>query len=381
MKSHKGKEQRANVNPAATLLLPPPSHRRFAGMLLRILLPLALCLAPPALSSAQSGRQPQPPARPPSMSQHEGQKPAPPAQDPRPSQDTRPRRVTDEAQDDSPIKLSADLVTVITSVTDAAGNQINDLAQSDFEIYEDNTPQDIAGFYREGQMPLRLIFLFDTSSSIRHRFDFEQRAAAQFFRQVMRPGDQGAIMSVSTDPKLESQFTPDVDKLVNTLANMKPEGATSLYNAMIEAAKYIRPAEGRHVMVVLSDGTDTSSSTTLAQALTEVQKSDAIIYAVHSTGIAPSANVQDLAGEFVLKAMCEDTGGRAFFPPIYQEQKKEIRDLDEIYRRVAAEVRAQFVLTYYSKGGGRPNTFKAVRVAVKRPGLQVRARRGYYTSK
>lgn len=315
------------------------------------------------------------------MSQHEGQKPAPPAQDPRPSQDTRPRRVTDEAQDDSPIKLSADLVTVITSVTDAAGNQINDLAQSDFEIYEDNTPQDIAGFYREGQMPLRLIFLFDTSSSIRHRFDFEQRAAAQFFRQVMRPGDQGAIMSVSTDPKLESQFTPDVDKLVNTLANMKPEGATSLYNAMIEAAKYIRPAEGRHVMVVLSDGTDTSSSTTLAQALTEVQKSDAIIYAVHSTGIAPSANVQDLAGEFVLKAMCEDTGGRAFFPPIYQEQKKEIRDLDEIYRRVAAEVRAQFVLTYYSKGGGRPNTFKAVRVAVKRPGLQVRARRGYYTSK
>jgi Ca-activated chloride channel family protein len=350
-------------------------------MLLRILLPLAFCLLPLVFSSAQSGRQPQPPARPSSTSQHEGQKPAPAPQDPRPSQDTRPRRVTDEAQDDSPIKLSADLVTVITSVTDAAGNQINDLAQNDFEIYEDNTPQDIAGFYREGQMPLRLIFLFDTSSSIRHRFDFEQRAAAQFFRQVMRPGDQGAIMSVSTDPKLESQFTSDVDKLVNTLANMKPEGATSLYNAMIEAAKYIRPAEGRHVMVVLSDGTDTSSSTTLAQALTEVQKSDAIIYAVHSTGIAPSANVQDLAGEFVLKAMCEDTGGRAFFPPIYQEQKKEIRDLDEIYKRVAAEVRAQFVLTYYSKGGGRPNTFKAVRVAVKRPGLQVRARRGYYTSK
>lgn len=345
-------------------------------MLLRILLPLAFCLLPFALSSAQSGRQTQAPPRQPSMSQHEGQKPTPP-----PSQDTRPRRATDEAQDDSPIKLSADLVTVITSVTDAAGNQVNDLAQNDFEIYEDNAPQEIAGFYREGQMPLRLIFLFDTSSSIRHRFDFEQRAAAQFFRQVMRPGDQGAIMSVSTDPKLEAQFTSDVDKLVNALANMKAEGATSLYNAMIEAAKYIRPSEGRHVMVVLSDGTDTSSSATLAQALTEVQRSDAIIYAVHSTGIAPSANVQDLAGEFVLKAMCEDTGGRAFFPPIYQEQKKEVRDLDEIYKRVAAEVRAQFVLTYYSRGVGKANTFKSIRVAVKRPGLQVRSRRGYYTSK
>jgi Ca-activated chloride channel family protein len=197
----------------------------------------------------------------------------------------------------------------------------------------------------------------------------------------MRPGDQAAIMSVSSDPRLELQFTSDIDKLVNTLAALKPEGATALYNSIIEAAKYIRPSEGRHVMIVLSDGTDTASATTLAQALTEAQKSDAVIYGVHSTGIAPSANVQDLAGEYALKAMCEDTGGRAFFPSIYEDQKKEARDLDEIYQRVAADVRAQFVLTYYSKGGGRPNTFKSIRVSVKRPGLQVRSRRGYYTAK
>jgi len=123
------------------------------------------------------------------------------------------------------------------------------------------------------------------------------------------------------------------------------------------------------------------AAATLAQALTEVQKSDAIVYGVHSTGIAPSANVQDLAGEFALKAMCEDTGGKAFFPPIYDEQKKEARDLDEIYKRVAAEVRAQYVLTYYSKGGGRPNAFRTIQVKTQRPGLLVRARRGYYTAK
>src|ERR1044072_2570818 len=344
---------------------------------LRIFLPLLFCLLPFAFSQAQSGRQTAPPPKAPSVSQDPNKKPTPPA----PAESPRPRRAPEEDQDDKPLKLSADLVTVITSVTDAAGNQVNDLSQNDFEIYEDNAQQDVAGFYREGQLPLRLIFLFDTSSSIRHRFDFEQRAAAQFLRQVMRPGDQAAIMSVSSDPKLELQFTSDLDKLVNTLANLKPEGATALYNSLIEAARYIRPAEGRHVMVVLSDGTDTASATTLAQALTELQKSDAIIYGVNSTGIAPSANVQDLAGEFALKAMCEDTGGRAFFPPIYEEQKKESRDLDEIYRRVAAEVRAQFVLTYYSKGGARPNTFRAIRVEAKRPGMLVRSRRGYYTSK
>src|SRR5690242_15815264 len=132
-----------------------------AAVLLAVFLPFAF---------GQSGRQPQqtpqtprPPAAP---------KPTPKATE-APTQDTRPRRSTDEPQDDSPpLKLSADLVTVITSATDAAGNQVNDLSQNDFQIYEDNQPQDLAGLYREGQMPLRLIFLFDTSSSIRHRFDF-----------------------------------------------------------------------------------------------------------------------------------------------------------------------------------------------------------------
>ncbi|HKV38320.1 MAG TPA: VWA domain-containing protein, partial [Blastocatellia bacterium] len=179
-------------------------------------------------------------------------------------------------------------------------------------------------------------------------------------------------------PRMEQQFTPDVSKLTETLAHLQPGGSTSLYNSMIEAAKYLRPSEGRHVMVVLSDGDDTSSSATLSQALNEVQKSDSVVYAVHSTGIAPSASVRDLGGEFVLKEMCEDTGGRSFFPPIYKEEDKEARDLDDIYRRLAAEVRAQYVLTYYSKNGTRDGRFRQIRVQAKRPGLQVRARRGYY---
>ncbi len=336
----------------------------FQGFLIASLL---LCSLIPALASSQSGRQTKPPA----------QKPSAP-----PTPETRPRRVNpDEPQDDSPIKLSTDLVTAITSVTDPAGNQINDLTKQDFIIYEDNKPQDLEGVYREGQLPLRLVFLFDTSTSIRGRFEFEQRAAAQFFRNTMRSDDKAAIMSVSNDPRLEIQLTADVDRLVNTLANLKPQGATALYDAISDAAVYLRKAEGRRVMVVLLDGTDTASGITLAQALKEVQKSDIVIYSVHSTGIAPSVNVQDLGGEFVMKAMCEDTGGKAFFPPIYDDQKKESRDLDEIYRRISAEVRAQYVLTYYSKNDSNAKVFREIRVEVKRPGLQVRARRGYYTSK
>jgi len=295
-------------------------------------------------------------------------------------QDTRPRRAADP-QDEKPVKLSTDLVTVLTAVSDTSGNHIDNLTVKDFTIFENNTPQEIAGLYKADQVPLKLVFLFDTSSSIKHRFEFEQRAAARFFRQILRPGDQAAIISVSTDPRLEIQFTSDVNRLVDTLEHLEAKGATALYSAMIEAATYLRPADGRHVMVMLSDGSDTASGSSLAQALAEVQKADAVIYGVHSTGVAPSANVQDLAGEFVMKAASEDTGGRSFFPPIYQNQKEEIRDLDDIYKRIAAEIRAQYVLTYYSKSDARDGRFREIRVEAKRPGLQVRARRGYYAAK
>jgi Ca-activated chloride channel family protein len=354
-------------------LLLPMIHKGFARKVARLLLPLSFCVLPLAFAAAQSGRQTPPPPKPEPPPQSSGRRPALP-----PSRED-PARPAADAQDEKPIKLRAELVTVITSVTDPAGNQVNDLDVKDFALYEDNQLQDIAGLYREGQLPLRLIFLFDTSSSIKHRFDFEQRAAARFFRQVMQPGDKSAVMSVASDPRLEIGLTENVDDLVDTLARLKPQGATALYDALISAARYLRPAEGRHVMIVLSDGTDTVSASTLAQALTEIQKSDAVIYGVHSTGVAPSANVQDLAGEFVLKALCEDTGGRAFFPPIYDDQKREARDLDEIYKRLTADVRAQFVLTYYSKSDAKPGQFRTIRVEVKRPGLQVRARRGYYS--
>src|SRR4030095_3812504 len=103
---------------------------------------LILFLIP--IAFGQSGRQTPPPPKPQPPPQAQGRRPVTTKAD-----ETRPRRVDEVAQDEKPLKLKADLVTVITSVTDAAGNQVNDLTQRDFDVYEDNSPQDIAGFYRE----------------------------------------------------------------------------------------------------------------------------------------------------------------------------------------------------------------------------------------
>ncbi|HKY05672.1 MAG TPA: VWA domain-containing protein, partial [Blastocatellia bacterium] len=195
--------QSETVLPASHIL----PHRATVYALVLALLVLAVGL--PRATSAQSGRQPSAQE---SGKQGVSSRPQEPKSKDASSQDSRPRRVGDD-QDDKPITLSSDLVTVITSVTDATGNQVNDLTEKDFIIYEDGEPQEVEKLYRENQLPLRLVFLFDTSISIRHRFDFEQRAAAQFFRHLMRPGDQAAIISVSNEPKLETQFTSSIDQL------------------------------------------------------------------------------------------------------------------------------------------------------------------------
>lgn len=283
-------------------------------------------------------------------------------------------------QQQPPTEPGANLVTIVAVVSDLAGNPVNDLTQDDFDVFEGPAKQDITGLYREGQMPLRLVFLFDTSTSMRSRVDVQKNAASLFFQRVLKPGDEGAIMSISTVPKLELQFSPDAAKLGSALKRLRVEGTTALYDGMADAAKYLRKTKGRRVILALSDGQDTISSVSLARAMAEVQKSDAVIYAVHPGEVAASAKVQDLAGKSVVKSITEETGGLAFFPPIEQDKKKDARNLEDIYNRISAEVRAQYVLTYYSKRQARDGRFQAITVKVRPPNLQVRLRRGYHTS-
>ena len=283
-------------------------------------------------------------------------------------------------QEEKPVKLSANLITAVASVTNRAGDAVNDLSKEDFEIFEDGVKQEIYGLYRENQMALNLAFLFDTSTSIRTRFDFEKRAASLFFHDVLRPEDKAAVYSVSTEARLEVDFSSDVAAITATLDRMQARGATALYNAVSDAAIYLRKTPGRHVILVLSDGEDTSSTTSLQKALTEVQRSDAVIYCVNSMGVSFAADAKAMAGDTVLKSMSEDTGGLAFFPTVNVDAKKEARELDQIYSRIAADIRGQYLLTYYSKAPTRDGSFRAIKVQVNRPGVSVRSRRGYYAS-
>lgn len=341
---------------------------------------LVLSAALSALAAAQSGRShPQEPET------KRPVKPVPPPELPGPKSDT-----TKQGPPDETLSISSNLVTVVTSVMlpkDASeGLSHGGLQAEDFEVLEDGVPQEIAQFSREEDTPLRLVMLFDVSSSITQQINFERRAAAKFFERIMRPQDKAALFAVSTDVTVLQDFTGKVNLLTNATKLLRAKGATSLYDAIYLAADYLKPTQGRRIIVIVSDGGDTTSAKSLREALAEAQAADAVIYAVFTGTNLTSANVRDLAAERALVTLTSETGGEVLYPQLGltagdNDEEKSLHILDEAFARLAAQLRTQYTLRFYSTNEARDGRFRKIAVRVKKPGYTARARSGYYAPK
>jgi Ca-activated chloride channel family protein len=272
------------------------------------------------------------------------------------------------------VELRADLVTATVTVASPKGTLAKDLKAEDFEILENGIPQRISTFSRHAEMPLTLVMVFDTSGSIKSRLNFEKDTVARFLRTIMRPIDKVAIISVNTDVILQQYFTSSVNQLLAAIDRLSAEGATALYDAIEAAATALRARQGRRVIVILSDGRDTISQTTLNVALRRAQQADVVIYAINTSGQPASANTRDLAGERALETFCNQTGGEVFFP-------NRLEELDPAFSRLADQLRTQYVLGFYSTNEARDGSYRRLAVRVKRPNLFARAREGYYALK
>jgi Ca-activated chloride channel family protein len=280
------------------------------------------------------------------------------------------------SQDDNVIKIRADLINVLVSVTDARGNLVNSLKQDDFEIFEDDLSQEIVTFGRENSLPLRMVVLFDISSSVKPRLKFEQQAAVKFFKSMMRPIDQAALFSFNHDVTIEQNFTADVEALSSHTHSLKAHGATALYDAIYLAAEHLEKMPGRHVIVIISDGANLISRATLESAMRMAERADAAIYGIYTaTRLAEDAERNYyISGDQELQRICERTGGQVFFP-------KDVNDLDENFNQLAAVLRAQYSISYYSKNEKHDGSYRALRISVKNPDLKARTRKGYYAPK
>lgn len=339
-----------------------------------------LLLLFPIMVAAQSGHIPtksterQPPV-----------KAVPPAQLPGPGANT-PTTEAKKETDDEVLKIGSNLVTIITSITTQSGTQTTKLAQEDFEILEDGVPQEISNFARDEDIPLRLIMLFDTSSSVKNQIRFERRAAAKFFERLLRPQDQAALFSVSTEITIIQDFTNKVRQLTDATKLLQAKGATSLYDAVYLAAGYLKLTQGRRIIVLVSDGGDTTSMKKLTEALEQAQISDVVIFNVFTGLMSASQNVRDLAAERAMQTLTTETGGDVYAPRMVVnsneiDEEESLKNLDEAFSRLADQLRTQYTLRFYSTNDARDGKFRKLTVRVKKAGLSTRARAGYYAPK
>jgi len=174
-----------------------------------------------------------------------------------PRKDEAAKPPDDEVDELDTVRVSSNLVPIPASVVDAKGLAITGLKLEDFELRIDGQVKPISDLTR-AETSVRLAMLFDNSGSLDLAREFEKRAAMHFFRMVMRPSDEAAIYSIETESYLAQPLTKNVGLLQETIASFgRPQGATSLFDAVIEASRYLRPYGGRRVLVIVSDGIET----------------------------------------------------------------------------------------------------------------------------
>jgi Ca-activated chloride channel homolog len=291
-----------------------------------------------------------------------------------PARDSRPRKTTDEVEPSDTVRVSSNLVPIPASVVDSKGFAVTGLTLEDFELRVDGQLKSISDLTRT-ETSVRLVMLFDNSGSVDFAREFEKQAAIHFFRRVMRPTDEAAIYSVETESYLAQPLTRDVSKLERTIESFgKPEGSTSLFDAIIDAAAYLRPFSGRRVIVIVSDGVETTSRSDFETTIKRVLADDCQVFVVQ-TGLYDGANLRALAAERRMEQLALQTGGAAYIP-------KTTTELDHAFQQIAADLAQQYVLSYYSAEELRDGQFHLIDLRVRsRKDVRVRARRGYYSPK
>jgi VWFA-related protein len=280
--------------------------------------------------------------------------------------------VSDEVDDSDTVRVISNLVPIPASVVDNGGLAVTGLKLEDFELRVDGQLKAISDMTRS-ETSVRLVMLFDNSGSLDFARDFEKQAARRFFRQVMRPADEAAIYSVESDSYLAQPLTSDVQLLERTIESFgKPEGSTSLFDAIIDAAAYLRPYTGRRVMVIVSDGIETTSRNDFETTIQRVLASDCQIFIVQ-TGLYEGANLRALAAERRMEQISGQTGGAVYIP-------KTTVELNEAFQQIAADLAHQYVLSYYPRDERRDGRFHTIDLRIRaRKDVRVRARRGYYS--
>jgi Ca-activated chloride channel homolog len=277
-----------------------------------------------------------------------------------------------EAQPTFSVKVN--LVRLLISVRNQSGALITNLNKDDFRVADSGVKQEIAVFERNTSLPLSVAILIDTSGSTRKDLHYEEDSVLKFIPALLgagNPEDTFALFTFNWRTSLELDFSRSQRRAERVLHTLHGEGGTSLYDSIYLASDTLTDREGRHVMVVVTDGGDTTSYKRYSDALIAAQRADVVMYPVVVVPIAADAG-RNLGGEHALATLAASTGGRIFYPEGFEQ-------LDQAFVDILHELRTQYLLGFYPKDvRGEARRFHPVTVEVRDPSLKVKARTGYY---
>lgn len=330
--------------------------------------------------------------------------------------------------DDDVIKVSSRLVVVPVSVTDDKGNPVAGLSATDFRLSEEGRRQTIESVGSADVVPLEIALLFDVSASTDAMFRFQQDTAAKFLADVMKSSDRATVFTIGARGVVV-QPRDTAEHSINSIRQIAPtKEQTAFYDAVRMAADHLKrnaPEGVRKVMVIISDGEDTNSDGVIkaiwnaerkitddvrgeklrelrvkardsaklaeqARVVRSLQDADAVFYSINPAGSSLQLNKMSVFGQQNMDRFAKETGGSAYLPSflpidtkdVYQNEnnsRKNQEALNLIFRQLANELRAQYLIQYYSEAEFPVNRFVKVEIDVPgRSGTRIRSRDGYF---
>ena len=278
-------------------------------------------------------------------------------------------------------RAGVDLVTLGVTVTDRKGTLATTLTADDFEIYEDGKKQAIryfsAGDPVSADRPgpeMHLGLLLDVSESMGDDLNFTKTASIKFLNTLLDATDV-TMVDFDTEVRVARYGQNEFARLIERIRQKKASGSTALYDAVGVYLDGAGGQEGRKIMLLYTDGGDTRSSIRFNELLDLLKASDVTVYAIGEL------EHQSASGRFaqrsILQQIADATGGKAFFP-------LTVKDLDQMYEKVLAEIRAQYTVGYLSTNDKTDGAWRKVEIKVRRAGkkddgdYRTRSRSGYF---
>ncbi len=282
-----------------------------------------------------------------------------------------------ENNDDTPVRVKTDLVTITLTVQDLYGRYVTGLNKEAFSVTDDNQPQEIT-FFSDSDAPVSVGIIFDVSGSMSGEKIAKARKALSRFLLTSHPSDEYYLIAFNSRAQLLLDRSRDADAVLRKLTLVQPKQDTALYDAVyLGVEKVTRGTHQKKALLIISDGQDNASRYNFGEVRRLMRESDVVTYTIGIVSRGDTSSPLGMQGQSFLDEISSVTGGKSFYPESDVE-------MDEIFERIAIELRHQYTIGYIPKDFDPNGKWRKVKVKVKPPRgyprLTVRSREGYYAT-